>query len=60
MEDVKKTNKELFIKKLEEITKETGCSLLAYPRFVQRDDGSFSVVVSYEVVENKKPEEEKI
>jgi hypothetical protein len=49
-----KTNKEVFVEKLEAITKETGCSLLAYPRFVPRDDGSFSVVIAYEVAEAKK------
>jgi len=49
-----KTNKELFLEKLDAIIKETGCQLIAYPKFIARDDGSFSVVIAYEVIEDNK------
>lgn len=48
---VEKSNKEIFVEKMEALMKETNHQIVAYPKFVARDDGSFSVVIGYEIVE---------
>ncbi len=50
---VEKTNKEIFIEKMEALVKETNHRIVAVPQFIGRDDGTFSVVVQYDVVEIK-------
>ena len=47
-----------FTKEYEELCKKHNKRIVAYPVFVARDDGSFSVVVRLEVVDTSpKPEE---
>jgi hypothetical protein len=48
-EQIKKEFNDKYI----ELVKETNCQLVAYPKFVQRDDGSFSVVVAYDILITK-------
>jgi len=50
---VEKTNKEIFVEKLDALMKETNHQVIAYPKFINRDDGTFSTVIVYEVVEIK-------
>jgi hypothetical protein len=46
-----------FIKEYQELCDKTGYTLVAIPSFIQRDDGTFSIVINYKVVELPKKEE---
>lgn len=45
-----------FAKRYQDLVKEMGFQVACFPQYIKRDDGSFSTVITYQVVQLPKEE----